>query len=127
MKPTPEQLAKLPKWARSYVTELEDKANGMAALVYPTEPKPERMKWPEGRSWNDLEVGWWINSHSTKIGKGCFNGGSHSIRSTIKTDRQRPGEFYTTKEEALLALRWEVIERFQKEMAEAIRDIERQS
>jgi hypothetical protein len=126
MKPTPEQLAKLPKWAKAYVTELENKVAGLSGLVYPAEPKPKPMERDPSLDFSELQIGWHINAYTKRIDQGCFNGVNHSNWSTTKTESQGRGVFYATKEEALLALRWEVIERFQKEMAQAIRTIENQ-
>jgi hypothetical protein len=64
-----------------------------------------------------LTIGWWVHPAAANpaaegrrpqqlVGRGCTNGVSHSIFSTAQTHSKGHGEFYATRKEALLALRF---------------------
>jgi hypothetical protein len=97
--------------------EAESKLAAAMALGWPREPKPEPVDvcaQLEGKKYGALFVGWWSHTWGVdfRIGQGCSSGHFHSTSSTEKTTTQGGGRFYFTREEALLAARWELCERF---------------
>lgn len=100
------------------------------AFAWPSqaEPKPytrEDIEVLQGGKWAALVKGWWMNPYSATsrmghifdcLGEGCTSGHSHSTSHTHKTTTQGMGVFYATKEDAILALRWEVCRTFENSL-----------
>lgn len=130
MTPTPEQIEKLPKWAKSWLAEVIEDAVLKSALRWPDEPKPvpvDVRKELEGPLFSTLYVGWWAHTYQDQyqVGQGCSNGVHHSSRRTDGTDSQGAGRFFRTKREALLFARWELCERFAKTLSRLLKENEK--
>lgn len=77
MKPTPEQIAKLPKWAQEHLADIQRDARIKSALRW-TEPVERDIKPPENSS-VDLSIGWnfsgsWQYGH---VEKACSSSWVH--------------------------------------------------
>lgn len=115
MKPTPEQITKLPKWAQEAWAERDQELRDQLALRWPTYPKPSSRNMsdeidalPAGS--NRLITGWATHTHALdfRVSEGCSSGVYHSTDCTTKTNSQTAGVFYNTKLEALQWARWKM-------------------
>lgn len=127
---TPEQLAKLPKWAKA---ERERLLRG-AALRWPTETRPTPINLDsEEAGYNGLWVGWFANGYGSSIGrgyevsKGCSSAAFHSRTRTDTAESQGRGVMYRTKREALIEARWQLRERFAANLALVDAELEEES
>jgi len=115
MKPTPEQIDRLPKWAQAYVTELETRVVHLEGLpdALP-EVKPDL---PPPATSNALTRGWTFNTYTLKssygtmrhcVDKGCSNAVHHGT-GWVRTSSQRPIHLFSTERKAWLAAKSDFI------------------
>ena len=67
-----------------------------------TEDCPPDVLPPRSEDVERLRSGWWFNAYGCTVDQGCTSQSFHSLRSTDKTDSQRPKSLYSSR---LLALR----------------------
>lgn len=117
--PTPEQIAKLPRWAQEHVAQREQELLLSRAFCFPTQPEPKPMSSDEvkaavGASPKHLITGWFWHAYADnfRITQGCSNWANHNSGGIDKTTTQNMGRIYRTKAEAFCAARWDMCRRF---------------
>lgn len=109
------------KKERAEVDDLRRELALHKALGWPQYPEPVPIDAEEATKnlgWGKLIVAWWFNSYSHTVGQGCFDRIGHSKHSTDKTNsRDTGGPWYTSKRDALAALRWAATREAAKELA----------
>jgi len=106
--------------------ELESLRSALAisrAVIFRTDPLPKRMG-PHTGDYRTVTVGWHQNTYSQRVEQGCFSSIGHSRNSTVKTDCQGTGEFYATREEALIVMREEMALDYAVKLAKVDAEIE---
>ena len=105
MTPTPEQIAKLPKWAQEYITDTKRDAAIKNALRW-TEPVALDVEPP--KEWNQLSRGWnyFGSIEHGRVVKACSSNVHHGD-GWEKTSSQNPQHLFSTRLLALKALRHE--------------------
>jgi hypothetical protein len=107
---------------------IEEQLASAFSLGWPQEPEPKPMTYEEvkalqGDSWNKLITGWFMNAYfgsmhgGRSVTQGCTNGVNHDSDCTTKTSTQGMGRMYRTRDEALLAMRWDFCRQFAKKLA----------
>ncbi len=106
MKPTPEQIAKLPKWAQEYISDAKLDA-AIASAFHRTEPVERDVLPP--KELDSLSLGWnFIGSiEYGRVEKACSNGVSHGT-GWEKVSSQGTLRLFSTKILALKAMRHSV-------------------
>lgn len=117
------------KSEKARLDEAERKLAAAMALGWPHEAKPSPVDVRaqlEGTEFGTLFVGWasWTYGDTYQVAKGCSSGCSHSIRSTTETTSQGGGRFFHSRQDALLAARWELCERFAEALAQLDAELE---
>ena len=91
------------------------------SLRWPEYSKPERMtaaeiKMEMAATGENVARGWFENSYSQLVSRGCSNGVSHNPNGD-KTSSQNAGVMYRYKSEALRVMRLKMTEQFAKDLA----------
>ena len=106
------------------LAEAKERLARAMALHWPIEPKPDPVSVEQMRleadAGNGLFIGWsgWSWNDSYRVAQGCSNGVFHDADNITRTSTQGAGQFYATKDQALLAVRWELCERCAKTLAQ---------
>ena len=113
MKPTSDQIAKLPKWAQKYVTDLESEVARLSCLPdAPVIPEPD-LPPPDYNASVDMNRGWDIHLYHLKdslwgigsaVSKACSSSMNHGS-GWDRTTSQRPVHLYSTERKAWVAAR----------------------
>lgn len=107
--PTKEAIAKLPKWAQAYITDLTKPLEIRLAL-HPTEPVHPDIPPPTYDGSDKLSKGWLVvgAGHYARVEKGCSSSAYHGSGQTERTTTQNPHALYSTRLLALRAARYEI-------------------
>lgn len=123
-KPTPEQIAKLPKWAQEHAAQREQELLLSRAFCFPTQPEPKQMSSDEVKtaveaSPKKLITGWFWNAYADnfRITQGCSDWVYHNSNGVDKITTQNMGRIYSSRADAILAARWDMCRRFAAALA----------
>lgn len=95
------------------------KAFRFTEKVEPDVPIPELFS-------RELSKGFSFNSYTGEISRACSSSISHSVHNDEKTTTQCPRCLYSTRTLALKAMRYEMEQRFAKELADVDKQIEQE-
>ncbi len=118
MDPTPEQIAKLPKWAKEHLTKLERRALEAESELR-DEPTPLRDLPPPNHHDKELSKGWDVN-HYRGVSGGVYKACSSSIHhgeGWAKTTTQKPAHLFSTELLATQALRAHFVKEYREKLA----------
>jgi len=127
-------ISKLPKWAQSYIEQLENDAiywenqyKVVRVLLDGSEKIKPDVKPPESFS-DILSVGYWPyrggNYNFPRVEPACSSSVGHSVGRTDRTTTQQPRWLYSTKSLAARSLLYEVEQSYLNEMGEILKKIE---
>lgn len=94
------------------------------ALRFRSEPLPQPMQLPEDHQ--ELKVGWYGNSYTKEVSKGCFTKHNYSIDRKDMTKHSGREDFYNTRLDALFVMRNKVAMKAAIELANIDREIEKE-
>jgi hypothetical protein len=127
-----EKIAKLPKWAQSYIQELEQRCEkaeikARASAVAADAVKIKKDVPPPEDSF-ELSKGWLAFSRKSSayypVTKACSSCVSHGVGNWEGTNSQRPIWLYSTPQLALYSLFYEIREHYLEDIANIQRYIE---
>lgn len=121
-KPTPEQIAKLPKWAQEYLKDVRKGAAMQAALRFTQDVERDL---PPPQNFSGLSKGWNYNASLSyfRVEKACSSSVGHGD-GWERTCSQCPLSLFTTKLKALMAMRRELEQECAKILAKVDLQIE---
>lgn len=126
--PTPEQLAKLPKWASQHIILTEQQRDINRALSWQSYEKPKLFP-ANTIAFPALKRLWFQNNNGIewRVEEGCSNGSTHSRSNTSDTTSQGAGAGYETRLESLKACRCDMALKFAIALAKIDAEIIKES
>jgi hypothetical protein len=104
--PTPEQLAKLPKWAQEHLRKATEPLLLRLALRW-TEPVKPDVPPPDYSARDNLSKGWAVagSGHYGRVEKACSSSIYHAVGNCEKTTTQGSRSLFSSRLLALRAMR----------------------
>ena len=131
----PDNISKLPKWAQSYIEQLENDAiywenqyKAARVLLDGSEKIKPDVKPPDSTIGSTLSTGYWpyrgSNYMLPRAEPACSSAVGHAVGRTDRTTTQQPRWLYSTKSLAARSLLYEVEQSYLNEMGEILKKIE---